>query len=606
VVTGVVLHALNIIVTIKSNARLRVFKSTQLSILITIISILSINSCGSSGSDTTNSAPPIVQPLIKEPTRTEASYDYLNTNSDKTFSTKAYLLDSSLEATNVFEGTLTITGTPKFQQNYGEVNDLPMGYEQWPAFSYEFIQDSGRLIPVDRGHGFKGTGAWSITAGVGAVWDEATDNGYTRAAFPYTIKEKNQNCEVNGLATFLFKGDGLISNVQVQNVAETCKLYGFEFYGTLKAEYNNQNIDTKAQVINDRNAEEAAIIPTKPLSALAVDYPGVDLANYAYAVDAEALNGYSILVNGTSYIDGCMTRYGEHPYCSEKTIGIYSFTKTIHGFMVVAALEKKYPGFKNMLIQDLVPECSDSRWNDVSVKNALDMATGNYQSPVFEGDENSSSMLQNFFIPSTRKERAYFACNSWPHQVTPDTYSVYHTTDTALVGYAASAFVKSKLGKGKEAFNDILVPLYNTIGLSHYIRGIQRTSDTQDAWGGYGLSATLNDVVRIAQYIRDEGVNSGLLDPIMVNEVLSGEVKGLPANADYLHYDNSFWRLHVGSFTGMSACGALTQAPMLSGFGGHTSLILPKVIITQMTDSGSIGVGQTVTDVFNNISNICP
>lgn len=568
------------------------------------LSFLFISACGSSNNG--SSASSVNPPLSVPATRTEASFDYLNTDSDKTFSTTAYLPDTPLEPTNIFEGRLTIKGTPTFRQNYGALNDLPNGYQQWPSFSYEFVQDNGRLIPLNRDHGFIGNGAWSITAGVGAVWDETDDKGYTRAAFPYTIKENNQNCEANGLATFLFKNDGSISNVQVQNVSETCIFYGFEFYGTLNAEYTVQTINSKAQVIKERDLEEAAIIPTKPLSELAIDFPGVELSNYAYAIDAKDINGYSILVDGINYSDGCITRYGEHPYCSEKTIGIYSFTKTIHGFMVVAALEKQYPGFKKMLIQDLVPECSDNRWQGVTIENALDMATGNFQSSLFEVDETSKEMLDNYFIVSTRAKRADFACNGWPHQLPSGTYSVYHTTDTELVGYAATAFVKQKLGNNKEAFNDILVPIYNSIGLSQYIKGIQRTTDTQEAWGGYGLSATLNDVVRISQYIRDEGVSGGLLDPTMVNQVLSGEIKGLFANIDYLHYDNGFWRLHVGYLTAMSACGVSTQAPMLSGFGGHTSLILPEVIITQMTDSDSLGITRTITDIFNNISNKCP
>lgn len=542
-------------------------------------------------------------------TRSQADYDYLMAEQDKTFSTLAFLPDVNTKpmlANNVFEGKLTISGNPTFSLNYGALNDLPLGYQQWPDFSYEFIQDNGRLIPVDRGHGFVGDGAWSITAGVGAVWDEVTDDGYSRAAFPYTIKENNANCEVNGLATFLFKNDGSISKVHIQNVAETCKFYGFEFYGTLNAQYEKHNISNKTQVITRRNKEEAGHFPTKPLTELAIDYPGVELANYAYAIAPEDLNGYSVLVNGTSYIAGCTTRYGNHPYCSEKTIGLYSFTKSIHGFMVVAAIEKQYPGFKSQLIKGLVPECSDSRWDKVTVEHALDMATGNYQSPIFQLDEASKEIVQHYFLPTSRKVRANFACNGWPKQVSPGTYSVYHTTDTELVGYAATAYVKLKLGDDAEAFNDILVPLYDELNLSHYLRGIQRTSDTNDAWGGYGLSATVNDVIRIAQYIRDEAIDGELLDATMVSESLTPQPQGLPLNGDYLSYNNGFWRLHVGTTTKMSVCGAKTQIPMMSGFGGHALLILPEVIVTQFTDSGALGMIETVNDIFSHISNSCP
>lgn len=539
--------------------------------------------------------------------RSEASYAYLMGNADQTFSASAFAQTQTAPPTNTFQGRLVISGSPVFSKNYGLTGNLPTGYSNWPGFDYEFVQDNNRLIPVHRGHGFIGNGAWSVSAGVGAVWDEAGDNGYSRAAFPYTIKQNNSNCEHNGLATFLFKNDGSISNVHVQNVAETCIFYGFEFYGTLSGSYIPGQISTAAQVIAERNAEEAARIPVRPLADLAIDFPGVDLANYGYMIDSADLNGYSVLVNGISYMDGCTTRYGPHPYCAEKTTGVYSFTKSMHAFMVVAALEKQYPGFKNRLITDLVPECAgDNRWEGVTVEHALDMATGNYSSANYEVDEGGSAIVSGFFDPATRAQRAAFACGGWPHKTAPGTYHVYHTTDTELVGYAAAKFANTMLGGSAEAFNDILAPIYDAIGLSHYIRGIQRTTDTRDAWGGYGLSVTLNDVVRVAQYLRDEAIADGLLDPTMVSEVLSGSTQGLYAQLNNFNYDNGFWRYHAGAASAMSACGSSTQVPVMSGYGGHTTVIMPDVIITQLTDGGGIGFLNTVNDVFNNISNTCP
>jgi hypothetical protein len=181
---------------------------------ITLFSLFLLNACGNGGDQNVKNSPSVVQPTISAPTaaptRSEASFDYLNTDSDSNnaFSTNAFLPDNPLKATNIFEGNLTITGTPIFKQNYGSSSDLPKGYRQWPSFSYAFVQDGERLIPVDRGHGFIGTAAWSITAGVGAVWDEADDKGFTRAAFPYTLKENNQNCEANGLKILAAKYHG--------------------------------------------------------------------------------------------------------------------------------------------------------------------------------------------------------------------------------------------------------------------------------------------------------------------------------------------------------------------------------------------------------------
>ncbi|TLU64583.1 beta-lactamase family protein [Thalassotalea litorea] len=539
--------------------------------------------------------------------RQQATYEHLMGNASQTFSTQAFAQKNSLQPGNRFSGSLRISGSPVFSQNYGKTDDLPIDYAIWPPFDYEFIQDGNRLIPTDRGHGFVGSGAWSVSAGVGAVWDEADDNGYSRAAFPYTIKQNNANCEHNGLATFLFKNDGSISKVHVQNVAETCIFYGFEFYGNLNATYTPHAISNAATVIRDRNIEESHWLPAKPLADLTIEFPRVDLRNYGYAIDADDMNGYGILVKGTSYTEGCTTRYGTHPYCKDKTIGVYSFTKSMYAFMIVAALEHRYPGFKQELIKDLVPECAnDSRWDGVTVEHALDMATGNYASANYGADEDSTAIVTGFFNPTTRRARAEFACTGWPKKVAPGTYHVYHTTDTELVGCAAAAFANMKLGSGAEAFDDVIVPIFDAIGLSHYARGIQRTSDTQDAWGGYGLSVTLNDVLRFAKYLRDDAINGKLLDPAMVKEVLSGSQHGLYAQLTHFHYDNGFWRFHAGAASAIRACGDLTQIPVMSGYGGHTTIILPDVIIAQLTDGGGVGFLNTINDVFNNISDACP
>ena len=56
----------------------------------------------------------------------------------------------------------------------------------------------------------------------------------------------------------------------------------------------------------------------------------------------------------------------------------------------------------------------------------------------------------------------------------------------------------------------------------------------------------------------------------------------------------------------MSACGANTQIPIMSGYGGHTAVIMPNVVIYQMTDGSGIGYADTVSDIFDNIDNTCP
>jgi hypothetical protein len=44
----------------------------------------------------------------------------------------------------------------------------------------------------------------------------------------------------------------------------------------------------------------------------------------------------------------------------------------------------------------------------------------------------------------------------------------------------------------------------------------------------------------------------------------------------------------------------------MSGYGGHTAVIMPNVVIYQMTDGSGIGYADTVSDIFDNIDNTCP
>jgi len=424
---------------------------------------------------------------------------------------------------------------------------MPAKANQWPKFDVEFIQHDNELIPVDR-RGMPpvyADDAWSIAVGTGAVWDEKGDEGMTRAAFPFTLGQRNANCEHNGLATFLFDDAGNISNVHVQTVAETCKFYGFDMYGTLKATYDRHKISNKAQILREWKKEVAHSIPTRPLAQLALDYPSVNLRHYHPRIKTADLHMYGIIVNGISYIDGCNTRFGKHPFCSEMTTSLYSITKSIFSSLAVMRAEKLWPGFKNESIASLVPECvSSGNWDDVSIENALDMATGNYIQPWFHYDEHGFIMKRHFFSQEARAQRADFACNRLPRKSIPGSRMVSHTSDHELISYALTQIATDMLGNQADGFIDIVKPVYDEIGLSETIQGIRRTSEG-NAWGGYGMSAKANDIARFSAWLSGgEAETSGLVDNQILNDILSGNPQGLYAGLKDFNYDNGFWRYH--------------------------------------------------------------
>ncbi len=541
--------------------------------------------------------------------RYEATASYLNGSQDLKFSTAAFLPQNRNKTVNTFEGKLKIQGDPTFKRLYGWLGNMPANATQWPKFEVEFVQQGNELIPVDRRgmHAVYADEAWSIAVGTGAVWDEKGDEGMTRAAFPFTLGQRNANCEHNGLASFLFDDAGNISNIHIQTIAETCKFYGFDMYGTLNASYNPYQVLNKAQIISNWKKEVANHLPTKPLTQLALDYPGVNLRNYHPKIKAADLHMYGVIVNGINYVDGCNTRFGKHPFCSEMTTSLYSFTKSIFSSLAVMRAEKLWPGFKDESIASRVPECvSSGNWSDVSIENALDMATGNYIQPWFQFDEHGFIMKRQFFKQESRAQRAAFACDRLPRKITPGTRMVSHTSDHELISYALTQIAVDMLGKGADGFDDIVIPVYDEIGLSDTIRGIRRTTEG-NAWGGYGMSAKANDIARFSKWLTSgEAEASGLVADEILNDILSGSPRGLSAGLRDFNYDNGFWRYHAGVKTSMRECGVDTQIPVMSGFGGHTAVIMPNVIFYQMTDGGGIGFIDTVSDIFDNIDNTCP
>lgn len=103
-----------------------------------------------------------------------------------------------------------------------------------PEMSFEFAQSGSHLIPVDQSLAYTGHAHWNTMVAPGRAWQEAGDQGFSRASFPFALIERNQNCVHNGVMTFLFN-DTTVSNVRYQITQETCMYFKFDMWGQLKA-----------------------------------------------------------------------------------------------------------------------------------------------------------------------------------------------------------------------------------------------------------------------------------------------------------------------------------------------------------------------------------
>jgi hypothetical protein len=506
--------------------------------------------------------------------------------------------------TNTFQGTLSFTAVQRGwasvrdTYNYASLSNI----KKLPDFNYQFVQYGTHLIPVNRGLQITSHTAWELILEPGRVWNENSDNGYSRAAIPFALQEYGANCTHNGVLTFLFKNDGSVSTVAYEIASETCNYYQFNLYGRLSASYTPATVANAATIKSDYATEVSNRMPTKPISALATDYPGsgVVIATIGSEQTSTARSAFGVAYNGVHYTGGCDTRYGTYPYCDVLDLPSYSVAKSTYGAYGLMALEQLYSGVKNLSVYSQVSTCPSSRWNDVKLENLLDMATGNYTDAGFEVDEGSTAMLNGFFLDYTDSGMTSFAC-SYTRKATPGTAWVYHTSDTYLLGRAMDQYL------GQDSYAWMVNNVYKPLKLSPAAYTSVRSFDTANQQvSGFGLTYHRDDVVKLAELVNNaSGAISGTqkLKLSMVNEVLqTTSYHGLNAGSAYDSYDNGFWIWKADTALG---CGSAKYIPYMSGFGGISVVLLPhNMVYYFFSDNAEYTFSNTAKEL-NKIGGFC-
>ena len=537
-------------------------------------------------------------------TRSQLGYNYLTstaTDPGSLIDFSAYALPAAAaHPSNFMQGTVTLNNTAT-SGGFAEVVDTK-GYtgtadttrKHLPPFAFQFIQTGSHVFPLERGAIASAHPEWEYVLAPGRVWNENGDSGYSRAALPFALMQKNQNCVHNGVMSFLFRSDGSISKVAYQIASETCAYFKVNMWGVLSASYTPQAVADAATRIAAYQAEVAARMPVKPLSAMTTDYPaaGIDITklqtpNTTVAAHVSTVGFISV---GVHYRGGCTTRYGEYPYCEQLLLPSYSTAKSGFAALALMRLEKKYPGAKSQPIKNLVSQCNLTKWNNVTIGNALDMATGNYTSASYEVDEGSTAMSNNFFLKLLHSEKINFACTNYPQKVTPGTKWVYHTSDTYLAGTAMNAYLKNTEGPTKDIYTDTVAgELWSAINASPTAKYTRRSYDvTAQPFAGFGLVYLPDDIAKISAFIAiSQGVVGGtaLLDSTLLNAALQKNPAdpGLVAATD-TRYNNGFWAYNMKSSLG---CASDKYVPFMSGYGGITVALMPNNTVYYMFNDNS-------------------
>jgi hypothetical protein len=445
----------------------------------------------------------------------------------------------------------------------------------WPTLSLDLVQDGDRLIPTARGPFAGPNPAWEWLAAPGRVWRQPGDGDLTRAALPVALEERNANCVHNGALLILFRPDGSVARAAVQIDTETCAYFRFDAWSVVPAAFAPGAVSGAAAVIARDRAERAARVPTRPIADLARAWPGVDLAALARAAGPGAVWGVD---DGESfYAAPCPTRAGDDVLCAERALPSYSTAKTLVGMQALFHLEALRPGAINERVADHVPACAAAGgWGDVRLIDLLDMASGHYVSDGPETDEDAPS-IRAFFASTTEAEKLAFACGQ-PRAGPPGKVWVYHTADSFLLGVAIGDVVR-QAGLGRDAYDDLVRPIWRAIGQSADLDATRRTYDAAaQPFTGWGLTYTRDDAVRAARFLAGGAVAEGraLLDPELLAEALqrrsSGggfEALGLPT----LRYRHGLWARNIARLIG---CGHPVWTPFLSGYGGISIVLFPN------------------------------
>ena len=119
-------------------------------------------------------------------------------------------------------------------------------------------------------------------------------------------------------------------------------------------------------------------IPIRPWSELGEDYDSGHLATFHDRFHPWDISASGLILDGTVYLQPCLTRYGEYPYCRYMRYGAFSVTKSMAAAVAMLHLAEKYgEEVFDLKIADYVEIAAQhDGWEDVTFGNALNAAGG--------------------------------------------------------------------------------------------------------------------------------------------------------------------------------------------------------------------------------------
>ncbi|MDA9094690.1 hypothetical protein N9K02_02190 [Gammaproteobacteria bacterium] len=469
-------------------------------------------------------------------------------------------------------------------------------YENFPYFDLNFLITKGSFHPentrlIKTSHKF-----WDIQFGKGVTkFDKDLDIHFV--IFPFNLVHKNANCIHNGIGIFSISSSNDISNTLLQVASETCAYYKFDYVALYKSTFNKMSLD------NNIGLEDISIV--KPISSL---YTNFNINNKSFA-DSDSFHQDDVtlfgLIDGDNhYSSSCFTRLGNHPICDQVLLPSYSLAKSIAGTLSLSLIEAEYKNVTTLKVMNLVEECSQSKWKNISLEDLSDMSTGQYNSLIHDIDESGIASLQFIFLLNNHKDKLKKACKAFPKKMKSGKRFVYHTSDTYILGAAMNSYLK-KSNKNADFFNDYLVPFLKKNNFSQVSNSTLRTNDdANQPFTGWGMFFLQDDLLHLSQLMHTIKDNK-FTDLQFMHEALNPNEDNslLAISSSDIYYNNGIWSRKFDK--AIFNCNKDVWIPFMSGFGGITLALLPNGMTYYYFSDGYTFAWESAVIAANSIKPFC-
>lgn len=472
-------------------------------------------------------------------------------------------------------------------------------YPDFPVISLDFFTVGDELVPQER-HRLITRGSespWDLIVEPGRVWSEAGDNGWSRAAFPFALVEKQGTLLRNGVATFVYNEEEM-SPIHFQIGKESTAIGHLDLWGLVQARYMPDASPELKAWIDVYSREVTDRIDIHPWSELEARFGKELLDQYDGKRIRRHISQSALIIDGETYSSDCRTRYGPQPYCRHMRHAVYSVSKTLLGWLTTLRMAQKY-GVEIMQykVSDLVElKTNNKLWKDVTIEHLLSMVSG-------IGDYEPTRVPHYVDTIGTSSEVALGRAATWKDKLAvvettgfypwgPGEVFRYASFDPFILALALSELHRRKEGANADLWEMMNHEVFRPIGIANL--PIRQTPADEQGYSvpifSYGAFVTLEDVAKIEALIRADGHFSGrqILHAELLNEPFDGTVEKSDYPTGWINntgeesrYFRYFW---YGLY--QSTAGCEVRVPLMSGWGGNAVLIMPNGITAIRFASG--------------------